>query len=104
MASASYSTNSLNADENPVPLVFNSGAQYMVESPDMAEAHIVAKEMELLKQYENHQCKNLTTHPFWTVHTLLACDIQEKVQMAHEIKEALTLIRREQLQAFTCLT
>ena len=41
------------------------------------------------------------THPFWVVHTLLARDIQEKAQMAHGIKEALTLIRREPQESAT---
>ena len=42
-------------DDNPSPLSFNWGAQYMAETPPMVEAQIVVKESELLREYENHQ-------------------------------------------------
>ena len=66
----------------------------MADTPAMVEAKIVAKEIELLKEYETHQGRPLASNPFWVVRILLSYDIQEKEQWVHSIKEALALIRR----------
>ena len=66
----------------------------MADTPAMVEAKIVAKEIELLKEYETHQGRPLETNPFWVVCILLSHDIQEKEQRVHSIKEDLALIRQ----------
>ena len=87
MPSASSSTSAQNVDANPTPLVFNQGAQYMVNTPVVVEAHIVAKEIDFLREYENHQGMPLVANPFWVVRIFLTRDIQEKAQMMHGMRE-----------------
>ena len=66
----------------------------MVETPTMVEAQIAVKESERIREYENHQGRPLAANPFYAVEMLLAQALQAKVQLAHEIREALTLIKK----------
>ena len=99
MPLASSSANAPPTDDNSVPLMFNWGVQYMVETLIVVEAHIATKEIELLWESEIHQGRPLVANPFWTVRILLACGMQKKAQMAHGIREALTLIQRGKQQS-----
>ena len=65
----------------------------MVDSLAFIEANIKAKEVEQLREYENHQGRPLVTNRFWAVCILLARNILEKAQMVHGINESLDLIR-----------
>ena len=65
----------------------------MAEIPAPVRAQIVNKEISLLQEYESHQGIPLDTHPFWGVHTLLARDIQARMQLQQGIRESLQLIR-----------
>ena len=63
------------------------------------EAQLIVKELELLREYERHQRRPLVFNPFWRVRILLAQDLQSKAQMAHGIRESLTLIQRGQQES-----
>ena len=86
-------------EEDPTPLSFNWGDQYMEDIPTTVESHIAMKELELLREYETHQGHPLVINSFWTVRILLAHDTQAKAQISHGIREALTLIRRGQQES-----
>ena len=65
----------------------------MAETPTSVGAQIVNKEISLLREYESHQGIPLDTNPFWDMHTLLAQEIQARMQLAQGIRESLQLIR-----------
>ena len=76
----------LNSQEVLVPLAFNWGAQYMVETPAPIESQIVKKEISLLREYESHQGSPLVSNPFWEVRIFLARDLQAKAHLAYGIR------------------
>ena len=78
---------------------FNWGDQYMAETPILIEVFIVIMEIDLLQEFEILMGFPLIPNPFWSVHILLACDIQAKIQTAQGIREAMDTIRRGQQES-----
>ena len=58
----------------------------MAETPTSVGAQIVNKEISLLREYESHQGIPLDTNPFWDMHTLLAQEIQARMQLAQVLE------------------
>ena len=54
-------------EEEPTPLSFNWGDQYMAETPMAIKAYIAMKELDLLREYETLLGWPLALNPFYIV-------------------------------------
>ena len=78
---------------------FNSGDQYMAETPTIVEAFIAIREIDLLREFETIMGCPLIPSPFWSARILLTRDIQAKIQTTHGIREVMDTIRRGQQES-----
>ena len=71
----------------------------MSEMPTAVEEFIAIMEIDLLREFEMIMGCPLIPNPFCSARILLACDIQDKIQMAQGIREAMDTIHRGQQES-----